>query len=96
MTRERKKELEREIVAYATEQENPNCDTPRKILQELTDDIGNHIAPLSNLLIPFYIAALEYVAKSLRAHFPKASELAEDLKEGLTCYGIVMPYPKNK
>lgn len=96
MTNERKEELVREIVAYAAEQGNTLIDIPRKVLQEITDDINNHIAPFNKILLPFYITATEYISQSLRAHFQDEAELADDLKKELTCYGIVIPKRKNK
>lgn len=57
MTNERKEELVRKIVAYAAEQGNTLIDIPRKVLQEITDDINNHIAPFNKILLPFYITA---------------------------------------
>lgn len=96
MTEKRKKELDREIVAFAQDAGNTLYDTPRKIMQEVANDINNHILPIHNSLTPFYIAALECIAQTLRAHFPKESALADDLKDELTCYGIVIPRTKNQ
>ena len=96
MTKERKEELVRKLVAYAAEQGNTLIDTPRKVLQEITDDINDHIAPFNKILLPFYITATEYISQSLRAHVPKEAEIADDLKSNLTCYGIIFPRRKKK
>lgn len=96
MTKERKEELVRKLVAYAAEQGNTLIDTPRKVLQEITDDINDHIAPFNKILLPFYITAMEHITQSLRAHFPKEAELADDLKSTFTCYGVMFPKRKNK
>lgn len=96
MTNERKEELVRELFAFASEQGNTMHATPQKVLQEITNDINDHIAPFNKILLPFYITATEYISQSLRAHFPKEAEIADDLKSNLTCYGIIFPRRKNK
>lgn len=96
MTNERKEELVRELFAFASEQGNTLIDTPREVLQAVTDDIVENIGGLSSVLMPFYITALENMAQTLRANFQDEAEIADDLKSKLTCYGILFPRRKNK
>lgn len=96
MTKERKEELVRELVAFASKKENKSFSTPQKVLQEITNDISEIISPCPGVLMPFYIAAMEFMAQNLRAHFPMEDELANDLKDRLTCCGVVIPNSKNK
>lgn len=96
MTDERKEELVRELFAFASEKENKFSSTPRKVLQEITNDISEIINSCPGVLMPFYIAAMEFMAQSLRAHFPREAEIADDLKGTLTCYGVVIPNRKSK
>lgn len=96
MTEERKEELVRELFAFASEQENKFSSTPRKVLQEITNDISETIGSCHRPLMPFYIVAMEFLAQSLRAQFPMEDELANDLKGRLTCYGVVIPNSKSK
>lgn len=84
------------MFAYAMEQGDALRDTPKNILQEMTDDISKNVMPLRKSLIPFYIAALECIAKSMRAHFPDEADIANDLLESVCCYGVVFPYSNNK
>lgn len=88
MTNERKEELVRKIVAYAAEQGNTLIDTPREVLQAVTDDIVENIGGLPSVLMPFYITALENMAQTLRANFQDEAEIADDLKSKLTCYCV--------
>lgn len=96
MTSERKKQLELTMLAYARQQGNIMQDAPKKVLQEITDDVCKAIEPYSKMLLPMYIAAFEFIAQSLRAHFSDASELADDLKRGMTYYSVAIPNRKNK
>lgn len=96
MTDERKEELVRELIALASEQGNTICATPQKVLQEITNDISEIINSCPGVLMPFYIAAMEFMAQSLRAHFPREAEITDDLKGTLTCYGVVIPNRKSK
>lgn len=96
MTDERKEELVRELIAFASEQGNTLCATPQKVLQEITNDIAKTISPCSDMLMPFYIAALECVVQSLRVQFRENAEIADDLKRVLTCYSIIFPHHNNK
>lgn len=96
MTNERKEELVRELFAFASEQGNTLRATPQKVLQEMTNDISKNVMPLRKSLIPFYIAALECIAKSMRAHFPDEADIANDLREAVCCYGVVFPHSNNK
>lgn len=96
MTEKKKKELERALAHYAMTEDFEADDTPQKILQEMVNDISKNVMPLRKSLIPFYIAALECIAKSMRAHFPDEADIANDLREAVCCYGIVFPYSNNK
>lgn len=96
MTNKRKEELVRELFAFASEQGNTLRATPQKVLQEITNDISEIINSCPGVLMPFYIAAMEFMAQSLRANFPREAEIADDLKGTLTCYGVVIPNRKSK
>ena len=96
MTERRKKQLKRELFAYAMEQGDALRDTPKNILQEITNDVIQNISPISPELMPFYIAAFEGIAQSLRAQFSDAAVIADDLKREMKFYSIALPHRKNK
>lgn len=95
--REKRRTCARAVcICVRTGKHDARHTAPQKVLQEITNDINDHIAPFNKILLPFYITATEYISQSLRAHFPKEAEIADDLKSNLTCYGIIFPRRKNK
>lgn len=96
MTEERKQELARAMLDFAKEQGDTMRDTPLKVLEEIANDISKAVGSYLNVLAPFYIAALEYLAQTIRANISGAGEIADDLKRHLVCYGIVFPSGKSK
>lgn len=89
MKEEKQIELLQKLIAFANDSENKMNAVPCEIMQEIANEVANIINPLQPPLVPFYIAAFEYTAASLRARFTKEAEIADELKQALNCITVM-------
>lgn len=81
MTEQKAFELSKIIRTAVERQENIN-DAVTSVMQSITQEINRAINPVTEMLVPFIIAALELMARSMRANYPKeAIETADEVKQ---------------
>lgn len=89
MKKEKQIELLKKLIRFVNDSGDKTNKVPREIMQEIANEVANIINPLQPPLVPFYIAAFEYTAASLRARFTEEAELANELKQAFNCATVV-------
>ena len=97
MTEKKAFELSK-IIRAAIEQQENTIEQQKKthaavtyVMQSIAQEINRAINPVTEMLVPFIIAALELMARSMRANYPKeANEAADEVKQAIsdTCIKI--------
>ena len=88
MTEKKAFELSK-IIRAAIEQQENTIEQQKKthaavtyVMQSIAQEINRAINPVTEMLVPFIIAALELTARSMRANYPKeAIEAADEVKQ---------------
>lgn len=81
MTEQKAFELSKIIRTAVERQENIN-DAVTSVMQSIAQEINRAINPATEMLVPFIVAALELMARSMRANYPKeANEAADEVKQ---------------
>lgn len=96
MTNEKKNELVNKLIAFAAGNGDTLQDVPLEVMQAVAAEVDEFINPVIPALVGFYIAVFEMAAQAMRGQYSREAELANDLKQGMKCYGIIFPNRKNK